>query len=61
MKEEAENLIQDIKDLMYNDLKVKHDYWGESSILEMLDFCNRNNLHLQRKILLKLLKPNVIK
>lgn len=29
---------------IYEVLKSEHDYWGLNSILEMLDFCKRNQL-----------------
>lgn len=61
MKEKSVEIEQDIKDLMFERLKKDYEYWGENKILEMLDFCNRNNLHSEKETLQKLLKPNRIK
>jgi len=61
MDKEEEKINQDIKDCIFRELVDRYEYWGESSLIEMIDFCNRNQLRIQKSILTKLLKPNRIK
>jgi len=60
MKEDFENIEEETKNYIFEELKDCHEYWGSNSLLEMIDFCNRNNLP-QKKALLLLMKPNRIK
>lgn len=55
MKEKQQSIINEIKDLIFEDLKNFYDYWGENNMAEMIDFCNRNKIHLHQKILTNLL------
>ena len=48
MEKETQNLI-------FEELTDMYGYWGENNLLEMIDFCNRNQLYTQRKALTMLL------
>lgn len=59
MKKEA--MLKDIQDSVFEKLKDIDNYWGENSILAMMDFCKRNNLELERKILMNVWKTDRLK
>lgn len=61
MKEKIQKIEEDVKGCVFNELVEKYDYWGENSLVEMIDFCKRNNLDIQKKVLTNLLRPNIIK
>lgn len=45
MKEEIKNINSEVKNYVFDDLVDMHDYWGENTLVAMIEFCNRNNLH----------------
>lgn len=61
MRKKSEEIIEETRNTIFKELKDIHDYWGQNSFVEMIDFCNRNNLHTQKSILIHLMKPNRIK
>ncbi len=58
---EVENINQEIRDYYFDLLKTEHEYWGENSLVEMIDFCARNQLHSIKSALTKLMQPDRIK
>lgn len=59
--EEIQKMNIELKNYIFDDLVEIHNYWGTNSFIEMIDFCNRNNLHSQKSMLIDLMKPNRIK
>lgn len=58
---EQEKIDKELKGYIFEDLRDLHDYWGENSFPDMLDFCSRNNLKAQKQSLLILMRPDRIK
>jgi hypothetical protein len=58
---EHEDINTELKDYIFEELAEQYSYRGQSCLIEMIDFCNSNNLHSQKKILITLMKPDRIK
>lgn len=48
----------DVRNYIFDKLTNENEYWGKNELLEMIDFCNRNQLDLEKKILKQLLSLN---
>lgn len=55
----TEAINQETQNLIIEELTEQFDYWGENSLFEMIDFCNRNNLKSRQKTLTLLLNLKV--
>jgi len=60
-KQDLQNINQETKDYIFEELTDMYGYWGENSLIEMIDFCNRNQLKSQQRTLTILLTPDRIK
>ncbi|MDH6311052.1 hypothetical protein M2451_003862 [Dysgonomonas sp. PFB1-18] len=58
---EIEDITADLKNYIFEELKESHDYWGENSLPDMLDFCKRNRLKSQKELLLILMSHPIRK
>lgn len=58
---EKEKMDIELKEYIFEDLRDLHNYWGENSLPDMLDFCSRNNLKSQKQTLLILMRPDRMK
>jgi hypothetical protein len=54
-----EDINQEAQDLIFEELTGQYDYWGENSLFEMIDFCNRNQLKSRQQILTMLLNITI--
>ena len=54
-----EDINQGTQDFIFEELAEEYNYWGENNLLEMIDFCNRNNLKSRRRTLTLLLNLNI--
>jgi len=61
MKTEPKELRSEIQNFLFEEPTEMFDYWGENRLIDMLDFCNRNNLLPQKKTLINLMKTDRIK
>lgn len=43
------------QDFIFDKLTNENEYLGKNELLDMIEFCNRNQLHLENKILMQLL------
>ena len=58
---EKENILKDVQNSVFEKLRDIDSYWGENTILEMLGFCKRKNLDLERRILMNIWKADRLK
>ncbi|MDR2954623.1 MAG: hypothetical protein LBV43_06040 [Prevotella sp.] len=58
---EHEDIDTELKNYIFEELTEQYSYQGENCTVGMIDFCNRNNLHSQKKMLITLMKPDRIK
>lgn len=61
MKQQAEDILKDIQNIILKELKEAYNYRGENALFEMIYFCKRANLKTQANILILLLGENRIK
>lgn len=59
--EDSKNTQKDVQEMIFEDLKELHDYWGENNRRDMLDFCARNQLRDYQKTLTILMRPDWMK
>lgn len=61
MNTDSKQINQETQNYVFEELRESHEYWGNNSLIEMMDFCHRNNLNKYKSILTILLKPDRIK
>lgn len=44
-----ENINKETQNLIFEELTGEYDYWGENSLFEVIDFCNRNQLKSRQR------------
>ena len=55
----TEAINQETQNLIFEELTDQFDYWGENSLFEMIDFCNRNILKPRQRTLTLLLNLKI--
>lgn len=61
MTVQKQEINSEVQDYIFEELTEMFDYWGENKLRDMIDFCNRNQLHSQKKTLTILLRPDITK
>ncbi len=61
MKNEAEIIKREVQDLIFKALKDLYNYADNNSVVKMIAYCNINQLHREKNILITLLRTERIK